>query len=320
MNNGNTLTIESSGSLTLGSSGDNKNLTTGNTAVINVLGELIIWGDLVVGNSLVLNVTGNLTINGDLDMGNGGDLTVDGMVDITGSFIGGNNTTLDVDGSLAVAGNFSVGNGSTATGTGSISVSGSCSDGSSSVCSSSVMPISLIYFEANVNENSVEMNWATASEDNNEYFSIERSKNGIEFSEIKRIPGAGNSNYRINYNYPDLNPIKGISYYRLSQTDYDGTRESFTIQVVEVYGSRDNFSLFPNPIKADESVTIMNSLNDEVSVVIINYLGDSIIEKRIHPGENTINFDRTIIHPGLYYIKMLSQTSEELEVKKLMVR
>jgi hypothetical protein len=87
------------------------------------------------------------------------------------------------------------------------------------------MPIELIYFEGKVNETYNLLTWSTASEMNNDYFTIEKTSNGIDYTELTRINGAGSSSSQNSYNYADYNPDKTINYYRLSQTDYDGTFE-----------------------------------------------------------------------------------------------
>ena len=89
----------------------------------------------------------------------------------------------------------------------------------------SPLPIELLSFEAICNNNSVNLLWSTASEKNNDYFTIERSSDGITFQTVLTVKGAGNSNQVINYSAIDEKPIDGIAYYRLKQTDYDGKFE-----------------------------------------------------------------------------------------------
>lgn len=84
------------------------------------------------------------------------------------------------------------------------------------------LPIELLSFTANYNNEQVELKWSTASETNNDYFTIERSIDAVEFHEINVIDGAGNSINVLNYNTTDVSPLNGISYYRLKQTDFDG--------------------------------------------------------------------------------------------------
>lgn len=85
------------------------------------------------------------------------------------------------------------------------------------------LPIRLLRFTAQPAGNVVQLDWATASETNNAYFTVERSKDGITFGEVVEVPGANNSNTLNEYQSWDDQPLSGLSYYRLRQTDLDGT-------------------------------------------------------------------------------------------------
>ncbi|HEY1038492.1 MAG TPA: hypothetical protein VGF30_03760, partial [Bacteroidia bacterium] len=85
------------------------------------------------------------------------------------------------------------------------------------------LPIQLVYFTAEgLKNHTVQLKWQTASETNNNYFELQRSTDDLNFTDIARIDGAGNSNTLINYKYIDENPIQGNNYYRLKQVDFDG--------------------------------------------------------------------------------------------------
>lgn len=86
----------------------------------------------------------------------------------------------------------------------------------------SALPIELLSFEGNWEEEGNVLTWSTATEHNNDYFTIIWSKDGLEFSAIARIPGAGNSIFTKRYRYLDDYPSEGVNYYILRQTDYDG--------------------------------------------------------------------------------------------------
>jgi hypothetical protein len=88
-------------------------------------------------------------------------------------------------------------------------------------CLNILMPIELLNFEAKLNGKVVDLFWSTASEVNNDYFTVERSKNGIVFEKVLEIDGAGNSASTLSYSTIDKNPFTGISYYRLKQTDFN---------------------------------------------------------------------------------------------------
>jgi len=88
-----------------------------------------------------------------------------------------------------------------------------------------LLPIELTSFNVKNKNQTNTLEWITTSESNNDYFTIERSENGITFEEIGRIGGAGNSSDRLSYQFDDHRYSEGINYYRLKQTDYNGNYE-----------------------------------------------------------------------------------------------
>ena len=98
--------------------------------------------------------------------------------------------------------------------------------------------------------------WETLlTETNNDYFTVERSRDGVNYEEVGRTKGSGNSNERRTYDFIDEFPYLGISYYRLKQTDYDGKYEYFEPKSVEIKeDGGGNIVVCPNP--ASETVTI----------------------------------------------------------------
>lgn len=138
MNNGNTLTIQSGGVLTIGSATDPHNLITVNTTTLNVAGKLEIWGDLDDYNNLVLTVDGELIIHGNVILKNSASLDVQGNITIEGDFVANDYTTINVDGSLSISGSISVGISSNLTGTGTISVASGCT-GPDTFCTSTIL-------------------------------------------------------------------------------------------------------------------------------------------------------------------------------------
>lgn len=115
----------------------------------------------------------------------------------------------------------------------------------------SPLPISLIEFNAIKVVDAVQLTWITASELNNDYFTIERSLDGYSFEAIHQEPGAGNSNQWLNYEWYDHSPFDGINYYRLKQTDFDGSFTYSTLRMVDFSktnsGNNAWVNMYPNP-------------------------------------------------------------------------
>ena len=109
------------------------------------------------------------------------------------------------------------------------------------------LPIKLVSFNAGWSGSVIKLNWATATEENNEYFTIERSANANEWISIKTIKGAGNSASLLNYETVDASPLAGVNYYRLRQTDIDGRSSYSDVVSVEAGSNAGKVSLFPVP-------------------------------------------------------------------------
>lgn len=154
----------------------------------------------------------------------------------------------------------------------------------------SPLPIELLNFTANLNGNNVALIWATASEINNDFFTVEKSRDGQNFVKAFNVDGAGNSTATIEYVDIDRDPYIGTSYYRLKQTDFDGKSSYSNIVPVEYNPDSDpGISLFPNP--SDEGTTTYLSLNQlegqEVLVVLRDIAGRELFSKVMIIGSNS---------------------------------
>jgi len=225
-----------------------------------------------------------------------------------GGFGFGTNTLTDLDASLAssVIGTFSAATGSSTepyvnrTGLSELIVDDVWRIGTKNIIQSP-LPIELLNFEANFKENKVDVKWSTATETNNYYFTVERSADGINFEGIATITGAGNSSNLINYNKSDFEPLSGISYYRLRQTDRDG---SFSYsQIVAVNVGRYFFTLGPNPASDEIFLRFSDNIINGSSIKIVDMLGRNCFEEKLLSSDfQKITLDKLTFVPGLYYV------------------
>lgn len=148
------------------------------------------------------------------------------------------------------------------------------------------LPIELISFTAESSNNMIILYWSTASEENNDYFVIERSSNCNNWYQLIQIPGAGNSQVPLDYSWIDIDPLVGVSYYRLTQVDYDGQSETFAPIAVNFFGR--NPLIYPNPAQNQINLPDFGHIMDQQGKLI--FVGE--------PGENNISF----LPSGLYYI------------------
>jgi hypothetical protein len=146
------------------------------------------------------------------------------------------------------------------------------------------LPIDLVSFEANANGDQVDLKWITASEINNDFFTIERSVDAKEWEEVLFVSGAGNSNQTINYFDSDYEPLTDISYYRLKQTDFNG-QSSYSnivpVKFIKDYVAGGNINLFPNPVRGGEIVNVefLNIFEEEFLVVLRDIKGREFYSK-----------------------------------------
>ncbi len=171
------------------------------------------------------------------------------------------------------------------------------------------LPIELITFDAfTIDQQSVEIQWETASEINNDYFSIERSVDGQFWETIEEVNGAGNSNQNIQYETSDTDPHLGISYYRLKQTDFDGQFSYSDIRSVEILGETDGVRLYPNP--TNHIVTVEGDQKELEDVKVYNLLGQDITESLnvFRPTNRIIEIDFSGKSNGVYLLKTRTGT------------
>ncbi len=175
-----------------------------------------------------------------------------------------------------------------------------------------ILPITLLSFQAQVVDGLVRTEWITASEINNDFFTIERSKDGENWEDIGTVDGAGDSNVQLSYAFIDDAPYTGISYYRLRQTDFDGTTTVSDPQAVEIKQG-DAFGL-DRVYRGQEGLNLVyRSAAPYLVVEIYDLLG-----KRVH-GEILENYGNgfSIIHPnlarGAYVLRLSHGTDMDSE-------
>lgn len=167
-----------------------------------------------------------------------------------------------------------------------------------------VLPIELISFQAKSEDNRVELYWSTASEINNDYFTILRSSDGIEYTELDSLPGAGNSSKIINYSFIDQDPLAGRSYYRIKQTDYNGDYEMFDPVSVDFISNNSRNISFNNPVLRGGTVSIViDSSIEPNSITIVNVNGQVEYSANVLNRSINIEIDEKM-KPGLYMIQI----------------
>jgi hypothetical protein len=187
-----------------------------------------------------------------------------------------------------------------------------------------VLPIQLISFKAVLNTAQVDLTWTTASEHNNAFFTIERAGTDLKFDSIGFVPGAGDSQDELYYAAVDYTPLRGISYYRLKQTDFDGTAAYSALSKVENNASGMHiFQVYPNPAVSATPVWVRYTNGDDVESHAYLTIAD-VAGRRVYAGlvdfEDDVDLHTLgrILGPGVYLVTIMTEGFQG--TKKLVVR
>jgi len=179
------------------------------------------------------------------------------------------------------------------------------------IVTSSPLPVTLTSFTAQAVNNTVVLRWITASEINNDYFNIEKSTDGTEFTEVGKIKGSGTTSINHHYSLTDGSPANGVSYYRLKQTDIDGTTETFNTVAVKwdkSSGLIKGIMITPNPFTTEFTAHFNSEKEMPVTVELITLRSKVIHSEKMNlvPGENEFNLTvGSDLEPGVYVFRLL---------------
>ncbi len=163
------------------------------------------------------------------------------------------------------------------------------------------LPIVLLSFEGRAQNNKVELKWITAAEINNDYFTIERSTDGYWFEEITHIQGAGTTSQSKTYSYNDTDPVAGVAYYRLKQTDFNGAYEYAEIITVKtsLSSQADDYRVFPNPSQGN--FNIMSNRDKATEIRIFDMQGRQMFTGNLE-ANGISRFELPQLQQGIYTI------------------
>ncbi|MBK0403306.1 T9SS type A sorting domain-containing protein [Adhaeribacter sp. BT258] len=171
------------------------------------------------------------------------------------------------------------------------------------------LPVELVSFTAKRAENGIVCHWKTAQELNNDFFTVERSNDGQTFSEIGKLKGKGTTSQAFTYSFTDLAAPTEMSYYRLKQTDFDGTTTFSKIVVVSAAATAAPvFELYPNPSAGQAVLQVAAAFTGTVQVSILNPQGQLIKELAMEASalKNGTGIDLTSEANGVYILKIVT--------------
>lgn len=170
----------------------------------------------------------------------------------------------------------------------------------------SPLPVELISFDLYRQTSSVVLKWSTASEINNDYFTIEHSRNGSKFEPIGMVAGAGNSSSVNHYEFSDKQPYPGINYYRLVQVDFDGTATHSEIRKVD-FSKDQMYTVFPNPALPGSSLTVTVPEQGTYTLSVYDMAGKMLYNESISANEAgliNIKTDQFFKTKGIYHLNV----------------
>lgn len=171
-----------------------------------------------------------------------------------------------------------------------------------------ILPIELYAFTGKKQKRYNLLEWITASENNNDYFILESSLNGLDFTPIAKIDGAGNSVNQIHYSYVDSTFYSRVTYYRLRQTDFDGEYEYSEVLAINILPDF-RIKIYPNPTSNYFNIVHYSNISLDFNVKIYSQIGVKVFEQQINDAAPWLQHKMNIqdLEPGVYYIQIYNR-------------
>lgn len=170
------------------------------------------------------------------------------------------------------------------------------------------LPVELLSFTGSCKGNAVELKWTTATETNNDYFTIGKSIDGLNFKDIGKAAGAGNSSQPLHYSFSDKSPYNGTAYYRLKQTDFDGKYKYSRVIVTTCGDAFSDVMVYPNPSTDKLTLNVGNIKLSLLSFQLYDVSGKLIENKKISSAIETIDMEN--LPCATYFLKVTKNNTE----------
>jgi Secretion system C-terminal sorting domain len=168
-----------------------------------------------------------------------------------------------------------------------------------------IIPVQLLDFKAQKENQAVKLLWSTATELNNAFYAVERSENGKSFEKIGEINGYGNSNVKRTYEFMDEKPLNTVNYYRLRQVDFDG-KETVYKTVSVNFGKNTTTKVYPSIAKDNINVEI-NGGNGASDLLVVNLLGQVVKAQKLQNTEGVFPVNISDLPNGSYIMRVVSK-------------
>ncbi len=167
-----------------------------------------------------------------------------------------------------------------------------------SISSATPLPVALVYFDAQLNDKRhVEISWKTESEQDCDYFTVEKGRDGINWQQLQIQQGAGTNTENHFYLVFDDRPIQGVNYYQLKQTDFNGQIHNYGVRTV-ILNQEEEFSFFPNPASSQLVLSFNDKYEHEVELVDLQ---GRVVKNLLVKGSISIAVNE--FSPGVYFLR-----------------
>ncbi|MCC6413905.1 MAG: hypothetical protein IT270_19810 [Saprospiraceae bacterium] len=168
------------------------------------------------------------------------------------------------------------------------------------VGSGTALPVEWLFFNANQEGETVVLKWRTASESNNDYFAVERGSEDVQFQKIGRVPGRGDQTTPQDYEFTDVNPLNGVQYYRLRQTDFDGSYNYSPI-VALPFDSVEPLVAYPSPANSLVTLEMPAIPEYDANWQLCDANGAVVLSGTWPAGQSWLELDVGLLLPGVYF-------------------
>lgn len=172
------------------------------------------------------------------------------------------------------------------------------------------LPIELLSFNGVYEGRKVLLKWSTATEHDNDFFTVLRSTDGIKFEDLAKVEGApnGSSITKRDYSLYDYNPENPITYYKIRQTDFDGTKKESSVVAILSPKVFDDLTVVPNPVSNIASLTYYAENAELTQFKIYDLSGKIMFQNQVESdkGVNSVSFDTENYNSGLYFVEIVT--------------
>lgn len=168
------------------------------------------------------------------------------------------------------------------------------------------LPVELMNFRGRAKELEVELQWQTASEEQNSHFEVERSQNGRSFDKIGSVVGHGTTLQAQHYTFIDASPLAGTAYYRLKQVDEDGTFEYSAVILVK-RAPQFTIQVYPTVVEQDLHLRTDTTLS---SLMVIDQTGRYVYQQPLNSLSTSHSVNLSHLQQGSYILVLLDETGK----------